>query len=108
MLVTDITARQAAEQARAVAETRFRLAFTHSPVGMGMMDSAGRLLQVNPALCNMLGYSEQELHGRTFADLVSPDGQAEQCDRIARLFRGESEPSTQSGNSSARTDLRSG
>ena len=85
---------QAAEQARAAAETRFRLAFTHSPVGMGMMDSAGRLLQVNPALSNMLGYSEQEFHGRTFADLVSPERQAEQRDRIARLFRGESEPSS--------------
>ena len=42
----------------------------------------------------MLGYSEQELHGRTFADLVSPERQAEQRDRIARLFRGESEPSS--------------
>ena len=94
VLATDITARQAAEQARAAAETRFRLAFTHSPVGMGMMNNAGRLLQVNPALCNMLGYSEQELHGRTFADLVSPERQAEQRDRIARLFRGESEPSS--------------
>ena len=94
VLVTDITAHQDAEQARAAAETRFRLAFMHSPVGMGMMDSAGRLLQVNPALCKMLGYSEQELHGRTFADLVSPERQAEQRDRIARLFSGESEPSS--------------
>ena len=93
-LVTDITARQVAEQARAAAETRFRLAFMHSPVGMGMMDNAGRLLQVNPALCKMLGYSEQELHGRTFADLVTPERQAEQRDQIARLFGGEPEPSS--------------
>jgi PAS domain S-box/PAS domain S-box len=93
-LVTDITARQVAEQARAAAETRFRLAFTHSPVGMGMIDSAGRLLQVNPALCKMLAYSEQELRGRTFADLVSPECQTQERDRTARLFSGESEPSS--------------
>ena len=92
--MTDITARQVAEQARAAAETRFRLAFTHSPVGMGMMDSAGRLLQVNPALCKMLGYPEKELRGRTFADLVSPERQQEQRDRTARLFSGEPEPSS--------------
>jgi PAS domain S-box-containing protein len=93
-LVTDITARQAAEQAHAAAETRFRLAFTHSPVGMGMMDSTGRLLQVNPALCKMLGYRETELRGRTFADLVSPERQQEQRDRTARMFGGEPEPSS--------------
>lgn len=94
VLVTDITARQVAEQAHAAAETTFRLAFTHSPVGMGMMDSAGRLLQVNPALCKMLGYSETELRGRTFADLVSPERQQQLRERTARLFSGEPEPSS--------------
>ena len=94
VLVTDITARQVAERAHAAAEARFWLAFTHSPVGMGMMDNAGLLLQVNPALCSMLGYSETELHGRTFADLVSPERQQEERDRTARLFRGEPEPSS--------------
>jgi PAS domain S-box-containing protein len=94
VLVTDITARQVAEQAHAAAETGFRLAFTHSPVGMGLMDSAGRLLQVNPVLCKMLGYSEKELRGCTFADLVSPECQAQERDRTARLFSGESEPSS--------------
>jgi PAS domain S-box-containing protein len=56
VLVTDITERRVAEQARAAAEARFRLAFTCSPVGMSVMDRAGRMLQVNPALCEMLGY----------------------------------------------------
>jgi len=93
-LVTDITAREVAEQARAVAETRFRLAFIHSPVGMGMIDNAGRLLKVNPALCKMLGYSEKELCGRTFADLVSPERQQDVRDRTAGLFSGELEPSS--------------
>ncbi len=93
-LVTDITARQVAEQKRAAAETRFRLAVMHSPVGMGMMDSAGRLVQVNPALCKMLGYPEKELRERTFADLVSPERQQEERDRTARLFSGEPEPSS--------------
>jgi len=93
-LVTDITARQVAEQAHAAAEARFRLAFMHSPVGMGMMDNAGRLLQVNPALCKMLGYPEEELHGRTFADIVSPEHQQDVRDRTARLFSGEPQPSS--------------
>ena len=94
VLVTDITAWQVAEQAHAAAEARFRLAFTHSPVGMGMMDSTGRLLQVNPALCSMLGYAEQELRGRTFADLVSPERRQDVRDRTALLFGGEPESSS--------------
>jgi PAS domain S-box-containing protein len=94
VLLTDITARQVAEQAHAAAEARFWLAFTHSPVGMGMMNDAGRLLQVNPALCKMLGYPEKELRARTFADLVSPERQQEVRDRTARLFSGEPEPTS--------------
>ena len=93
-LVTDITARQVAEQARLAAEARFRLAFVHSSVGMGMIDSTSRLLQVNPMLCTMLGYSEDELLGRTFADLVGPERQHKARDRIARLFSGEPEASS--------------
>ena len=94
VLVTDITVRQVAEHAHAAGEIRFRLAFTHSPVGMGMMDDAGRLLQINPALCKMLGYSEKELRGLPLADLVGPERQEELRDRIARLFSGGLEPSS--------------
>ena len=40
-----------------------------------------------------LAYPEQELRGRTFADLVSPELQQDVRDRTARLFSGEPEPS---------------
>jgi PAS domain S-box-containing protein len=93
-LVCDITARDAAEQARLAAEASFRLAFVHASVGMAVIDSTGRLLQVNPMLCTMLGYSEDELLGRTFADLVGPERQHEVRERIARLFSGEPEASS--------------
>jgi PAS domain S-box-containing protein len=90
----DITAREAAEQARLAAEARFRLAFVRSPVGMAVIDSAGRLLEVNPMLCKMVGYSENELLGCAFADLVDPARRHEVRDWIARLFGGEPEASS--------------
>jgi PAS domain S-box-containing protein len=93
-IVTDITGRQVAEQARLAAEARFRLAFVHSPVGIAVMDGAGRMLQVNPTLCTMLGHSENELLGQPFADLADPECQHEVHDRIARLFAGEPEASS--------------
>lgn len=92
--MTGSTAR-VAERARLAAEARFRLAFVHSPVGMAVMDSAGRLLQVNPMLCKMLDYSENELSGRVFANLVDDRNcQHEVRERIGRLFGGEPEASS--------------
>lgn len=86
MLVTDIAARRVAEEALREAEARFRLAFTGSPVGMGLLDGEGALLQANPALCQMLGYTQDELCGRSFADLVDPELREQERERITRLF----------------------
>ena len=104
----DSAAREAAEQARLAAEARFRLAFVHSPVGMAVIDSAGRLLQVNPMLCTMLGYSEDELLGSAFADLVAPEHKHEVGARIARRSAGSRRRAASRGNFDARTELRCG
>lgn len=84
VLVTDITARRRAEEARAVAEARFRLAFTGSPVGMAMIDGAGRLLALNPSLCTTFGVVEDEQCGRSFRALVG----AASADDAAALIEG--------------------
>jgi len=58
-------------------EERFRLAFDDALIGMSMASlepsSLGRLLRVNPALCEFLGYSEAELLELTFMELTHPD-----------------------------------
>ena len=53
---------------------RFELAMTHAPIGMAISVIDGPWLAVNPALCELFGYSEQQLlDGRSFADLTHPD-----------------------------------
>ncbi len=94
VVVTDVTARRIAERARAAAETRFELAFTRSPVGMSVMDRSERMLAVNPALCEMLGDTEQELRERPFAELLSREHRERERRRIARLFSGEAAPAS--------------
>ena len=42
-------------------EERFRWLFQNAPIGIAVENLAGRVLSVNPALCSMLGYSDQEL-----------------------------------------------
>ncbi|MFH2126906.1 MAG: transporter substrate-binding domain-containing protein, partial [Pseudomonadota bacterium] len=53
--------RRQAEEALQRSEDEFRAAFENAPEGMALLDLKRRFLKVNPRLCEMLGYSEQEL-----------------------------------------------
>jgi len=51
----------------------FENAFTHAPIGMALVDMAGRLLRVNDALCRITGYGADQLCARSFRDLSDPE-----------------------------------
>jgi diguanylate cyclase (GGDEF)-like protein len=74
----DVTAHRLAQDALAESEERFRLAFDESPIGKALIDpaSAGAILRVNPALCQLLGSDPDELVGTSLWDWVHPDDQA--------------------------------
>ena len=60
------TRRRLHAQNALVAETTFRRAMENSMLtGMRALDMQGRITYVNPAFCQMTGWSEQELVGRT-------------------------------------------
>jgi PAS domain S-box-containing protein len=67
------TLRQQAEEALRESEERFHQAFENAAIGMALVSLDGHWLQVNRALCEMLGYSEQELLATTFQALTHPD-----------------------------------
>ena len=73
LIVVDITERKRAEDSLRASEARWRSIFEHSIVGIGATDRERRYLWANPALQNMLGYSEEELRGLTLADVTHPD-----------------------------------
>ncbi|HET9104485.1 MAG TPA: EAL domain-containing protein [Solirubrobacteraceae bacterium] len=62
---------EAYREARAT-EERFRVAFASGVSGMSIEAPDGHFLEVNQALCAMLGYTEQEILGRSFAELRHP------------------------------------
>lgn len=75
----------------AAGEERFRQAFSHAPFGMVISDMDGRMAQVNPAQCRMLGYAESELVGMAGRD-VSREDEAEIDAALTRsLVDGEME-----------------
>jgi diguanylate cyclase (GGDEF)-like protein/PAS domain S-box-containing protein len=86
----DFTARKEAEEAVARAAERFRTAFDNAPIGMALIAPDGRWSQVNPALCRLLGYTEEELLGMTFLELTHPADRTESLERRLRQLAGDS------------------
>lgn len=64
-------------------------AFDCAPDGMGLVDCEGRFLRVNPAFCQITGYSEAELRGRAFRDITHPDDRELDLQNMNKLLRGE-------------------
>jgi diguanylate cyclase (GGDEF)-like protein/PAS domain S-box-containing protein len=71
------------------AEARFRLAFTNAPIGMSLTSLHGQFLQVNEALCHMLGRSEEQLAGALVPSLTHPDDQAADRAAMAEMRAGK-------------------
>ena len=69
----DISDRKRAQEALRESEERFHLAFENAVIGMALVSLDGHWLQVNRSLCEMLGYSEQELLATTFQAVTHPD-----------------------------------
>jgi PAS domain S-box-containing protein len=62
-----------AEGALVESEERFRLAFEFAPVGILMTSTEGRFLRANREICQILGYTQEEITARSFRDITHPD-----------------------------------
>jgi diguanylate cyclase (GGDEF)-like protein/PAS domain S-box-containing protein len=51
-----------------------RSAFANAPMGIGLTTPDGVLVDSNPALCDMVGRTTEELAGRSVLSLVHPEG----------------------------------
>jgi diguanylate cyclase (GGDEF)-like protein/PAS domain S-box-containing protein len=81
--------REAELHALRESEERFRTAFDSAAIGMALVGLDGRWLQVNSALCLMVGYSETELLERTFQQITHPDDLGADLERLGQLVAGD-------------------
>ncbi len=51
-------------------EEQFKGAFEYSPVGMALVDIDGKYIEANDRLCEMFGYSNQEMKSLTFQEIT--------------------------------------
>ncbi|MBS1129885.1 MAG: hypothetical protein H6R16_887 [Proteobacteria bacterium] len=71
------------------AETRFRIYFERAMVGMSINDANKRWIVVNPALCQILGYSAEELLSKSWTELTHPDDLPASLAAFDDIVRGE-------------------
>lgn len=87
-MVTDITARRAAEADVRFNEQRFRALFEEAGVGMAITSPAGVLLECNPALCQLLGRPASSLVGEPFETMTTTVDRPQSLAMFAELQSG--------------------
>ncbi len=72
-LFRDITRRRQSETDLQASEQRFRTIMDHAPIGMATTSMNGKILMVNQAFCDMLGYGREELERTSFMEITHPE-----------------------------------
>jgi PAS domain S-box-containing protein len=88
----ELIAREQAEAANAQlreSEERFRLTIEEAPIGMALVALDGRFERVNHMLCEITGYTAEELVRLTFRDITHPDDLAMDVELARQLANGD-------------------
>jgi len=73
MFTQVITERKRIAEALRESEQRFKSAMKHSPIGMAIVSTNGRFLEVNSALAHIVGYEPEKLVLLDFQSITHPD-----------------------------------
>ncbi len=88
---SDITEQKHTQEALRQSEAEFRSIFEEAGVGIARLDLEGRLLNTNPELCRMLGYTRDELTGCSFTKFTHTDDLSVDVGLYRQLVAGEHE-----------------
>ncbi|MBF0590020.1 MAG: response regulator, partial [Magnetococcales bacterium] len=81
--------RRQAEQALQRSESCFRGAFESAAQGIALIAPDGAFQSVNEALCNLFGYSQEEMVATSVQKITHPDDLQDDPDPFERLLEGE-------------------
>jgi diguanylate cyclase (GGDEF)-like protein/PAS domain S-box-containing protein len=84
-----IAARDHAERERWNSQARFEAVFSEAAIGIGIGGLDGRILEVNQALCDMLGYTREELRELSASHFLHPSDDPAVWSRLSDLMAGD-------------------
>ena len=85
----EITAESRMQHELREAGELFQSSFSHAAIGMALVAPDGRLVKVNRALCDLLGYAEDELLATDVASITEPEDVAREAECTRRILAGE-------------------
>jgi len=88
-VIEDITRDKTKDDALQRSEERFRATFESAAIGMAQVALDGTWLHANHKVCEILGYSEDELKGLTFQSLTHPEDLPKGLEQMEELFAGK-------------------
>lgn len=88
-VVEDITARKLAEEQIRYSEELHRIAFDQSPIGKVYLDASGKFTKVNAAMCQIVGYTAEELGLMNIFDLLNTEDKLGGMDFLGPFLRGD-------------------
>jgi PAS domain S-box-containing protein len=88
-MVEDIDEIRRKSAALAESEARFQTMFNTAAVGVGIMGLDRKVVEINPALCQMFGFTRAELIGQTSALVVFPQDFPRAQQQLQDLFDGK-------------------
>ena len=84
-VTTDITERKQAEESLRENEKKYRAILETTLEGCWLITSDRKILEVNPALCKMLGYSTEEMLGKIPYDFVDDENKKIFIEQISKI-----------------------
>ncbi|MFO7567885.1 MAG: PAS domain S-box protein [Enhygromyxa sp.] len=85
-VVVEVTARREVEEALRESEARYRHLYLHSPAMMHSIDSEGRIVDVNDAWLERMGYAREEVVGRRSVELLTPQSRERAVNEVLPVF----------------------
>ncbi|MEI6387832.1 MAG: PAS domain S-box protein [Spirochaetota bacterium] len=88
--IRDISARKKSESALKESEGKFHAMFEQAAMGVALLDSkSGSFVRINKKYCDLIGYTMDEMQGKTFMDITYPPDIPMNSDKISQLVENE-------------------
>ncbi len=89
VIFRDISGHKQGELQLRESERKFRATFDNAAIGMAQVGPDGSWLRVNERLCEIIGYSSQELMSGSFQDITHPDDLVADLANVQQMLDGQ-------------------